>query len=216
MCSRVGGGGTFFCENITNISSLDDTVSSHGPVSIFPPRTSKFSRNTECTCSCAALGNTEPGAGPPQPDCSSIPVGKCNHTDGCGLRPDGVCAITWDKKIALARIADVVQGVWISTPKDGHCVTHTLHSGDSRHDGADDGADVGVRGRGMKRGYRAHNTGARVCSWAENPRTTRLTNATCVNLAVADAIWAQVSPKSAVAMCFKDLDPLDQLPFRTG
>ena len=129
-----------------------------------------------------------------------------------------MCAIAWDKRIALARIADVVQGVWISTPRDGHCVPHAIHSGDanSRDGRADDVDGVGAVGLAIKGGHLARNTSTTSCSWAEIPRSTRLTNATCVNLAVADAIWAQVSPKNAVASCFKGLDPLDRLPFQTG
>ena len=136
-------------------------------------------------------GNVEPGAGPMQPNCSALSNStRCDHTDGCGTdAATGKCGRVYSNRIALARMADMLRGVWFSSPKAGNCSRHAAREGgnggragaiDSDGDGDGDGA---------------------VCTWSEVSR--KISNATCTTMHVVDAIWAAATPPGVGKRCLE-------------
>eukprot|EP00039_Didymoeca_costata_P033324 m.41856 g.41856 ORF g.41856 m.41856 type:complete len:621 (-) comp9818_c0_seq4:35-1897(-) len=108
-----------------------------------------------------------PGAGPSIPVCHSMTdPSLCNHTHGCTYNASlSSCVTKFDNDIALARIAEQIQGLWFSTPAQGQC--NGAHSSE-------------------------YNSSVLPCTWLELQRQN--INASCVNDLVIDGIWKYTKP----------------------
>eukprot|EP00039_Didymoeca_costata_P033323 m.41851 g.41851 ORF g.41851 m.41851 type:complete len:203 (-) comp9818_c0_seq3:160-768(-) len=105
--------------------------------------------------------------GPSIPVCHSMTdPSLCNHTHGCTYNASlSSCVTKFDNDIALARIAEQIQGLWFSTPAQGQC--NGAHSSE-------------------------YNSSVLPCTWLELQRQN--INASCVNDLVIDGIWKYTKP----------------------